>query len=85
MGENDNPFKEALCNDDVPIGELEFDLKQLREVSPELVHANLVANEFLNIDADITTKNSQPLTVEEIVNGLNRLMTLTSLMRPWKA
>ena len=69
--ENYDPFKDILCIDDDPIGELKFDLKQLLEINPELPHANLNANEFVDIDADIATNNSEPPTVEEIVNDLN--------------
>ena len=71
MDENDDTLKEVLCNDDDPIDELEFDLNQLREVNPELASACLNSNELVEIDADIATNNSQPLTVEEIVNDLN--------------
>ena len=71
MDENQDPFKEVLCNDSDPIGELEFDLNQLCEVNPELASANLNENELVDIVADIVTKNSQLLTVEEIVNNLN--------------
>ena len=71
MDENDDPFKHVLCIDDDPIGELDFDLNKLRKVNPELVPANLNTNEFLDIDTDIATNNSQPLTVEEIANDLN--------------
>ena len=72
MNENDGPFKHVLCIDDDPIGELDFDLNKLRKVNPELAPANLNTNEFLDIDTDIATNNSQPLTVEEIVNDLNK-------------
>ena len=71
MDENDDPFKHVLCIDDDPIGELDFDLNKLRKVNPELAPANLNTNEFLDIDTDIATNNSQPLTVEEIANDLN--------------
>lgn len=59
MDENENPFREVLCNDDDPIDEL------------ELAPAKLNTNEFVNIDADIATNNLQPMTVEEKVNCLN--------------
>ena len=72
MNENDGPFKHVLCIDDDPIGELDIDLNKLRKVNPELAPANLNTNEFLDIDTDIATNNSQPLTVEEIVNDLNK-------------
>lgn len=71
MDENDDPFKHVLCIDDDPIGELDFDLNKLRKVNPELAPANLNKNGLVDIDADITTNNSQPLTVEEITNDLN--------------
>ena len=71
MDENDDPFKHVLWIDDDPIGELDFDLNKLRKVNPELAPANLNTNEFLDIDTDIATNNSQPLTVEEIANDLN--------------
>ena len=65
MDENDDPFKDVLCNDDDPIGELDFDHKQLREVNSELAPENLNANEFVDIDVDIATSNAQSLTVKE--------------------
>ena len=71
MYENDDSFKGILCNDDDPIGDLEFDFNQLRQVNPELNFVNLDANDLVDIDADIASNNSQPLTVEEIVNDLN--------------
>ena len=69
--ENNDPFKEVLCNDEDRIGELEFDLNHLCEVNPELALANLNTSELIDIDVDIATNNSQSLTVEEIVNELN--------------
>ena len=57
--ENENAFREVLCNDDDPIDEL------------ELAPAKLNTNEFVNTDADIATNNLQPMTVEEKVNCLN--------------
>ena len=66
-----DPFKEVLCNDDDPIDELQFDFKQLCKVNSKLALVNLNANELVEIDADIATNNSQPWTVEEIVNDLN--------------
>ena len=69
--ENNDPFKEVLCNDEDRIGELEFDLNHLCEVSPELALANLNTSELIDIDVDIATNNSQSLTVEEIVIELN--------------
>ena len=71
MYENNDSFKGILCNDDDPIGDLEFDFNQLRYVNPELNFANFDANDLVDIDADIASNNSQPLTVEEIVNDLN--------------
>ena len=62
MDENVDTFKEVLCNDDGLLVGLEFDLNQLCEVNPELAPANLSANELADIDADIATNNSQPLT-----------------------
>ena len=43
----------------------------IKEVNPELAPANLNKNGLVDIDVDITTNNSQPLTVEEITNDLN--------------
>ena len=43
----------------------------IKEVNPQLAPANLYKNGLVDIDADITTNNSQPLTVEEITNDLN--------------
>ena len=64
-------FKEVFCNDDDPIDELEFDFNQLCKVNSKLAFVNLNANELVEIDAVIATNNSQPWTVEEIVNDLN--------------
>ena len=58
IDEIDDPFKEVLCNEDDPVGELEFDLNQLHEVNLELAPTNLAENEFVDIGADITTNNS---------------------------
>ena len=55
--ENNDPFKEVLCNDEDPIGELEFDLNHLCEVNPELALANLNSNKLIDIDVDIATNN----------------------------
>lgn len=55
--ENNDPFKEVLCNDEDPISELEFDLNHLCEVNPELALANLNSNKLIDIDVDIATNN----------------------------
>ena len=72
MDENVDTFKEILCNDEDLLVELEFDLNQLCEVNSELAPANLSANGLLDIDADIGTNNSQPLTMMTQTKGRKR-------------
>ena len=43
----------------------------------------LNADELVDIDADIATNNSQPLTVEEIVNDFNNKLHTESDNAEW--
>ena len=64
MGESDGTFKD-IAKGDHAIGELEFDLNQLHEVSPELAHDDLHSDGLIDIGVDVATNNAQPSTVEE--------------------
>ena len=68
MDESDVPFKGITNNDDDAIGELEFDVDQLREVNVKLAPDYLEAHGLFNIDTDVATNDAQQLIVEEITN-----------------
>ena len=58
MDQSDDPFREVSTDIDDSIGELEFDLNQLREINPELARDDLDAVGLIDVDA---ADNSQPL------------------------
>ena len=77
MDDHDDPFKEMVDDgeddsadgeDDNAVEELEFDLNQLRETRPDLAPENLDADALVDFDREVATNESQPLSVNEIVN-----------------
>ena len=69
MNDHDDPFKEIMDNDmdDSAVEELKFDLNQLRNTRPDLAPKNLDADGLVDFDRDVATKESRPLSVDEIV------------------
>ena len=69
MNDHHDPFKEIMDNDmdDSAVEELKFDLNQLRNTRPDLAPKNLDADGLVDFDRDVATKESRPLSVDEIV------------------
>ena len=70
MDGHDDPFKGIVDDgeDDSDIDELEFDLNQLCEARTDLAPKNLDADGLIDFDKEVTTNESRPLSVDEIVN-----------------
>ena len=70
MDDHDDPFKEIVDDgeDGSVVDELQFNLNQLREATPDLVPENLDAHGLVNFDREVGTKKSWPFFVDEIVN-----------------
>lgn len=73
VDESDDPFRSLSTDVDDSIGELEFDLDQLRQINHELAPDDLDAAGLIGFDTDVATNSSQPLTVEEIVNEVTEV------------
>ena len=56
--------------DDSAVDNLEFDLNQRREARPDLTPENLDPDELVEFDREVATKESRPLSVDEIVNEI---------------
>ena len=56
--------------DDSAVYNLEFDLNQRREARPDLTPENLDPDELVEFDREVATKESRPLSVDEIVNEI---------------
>ena len=53
--------------DDSAVDNLEFDLNQRREARPDLTPEKLDPDELVEFDREVATKESRPLSVDEIV------------------
>ena len=60
MDDHDDPFKEMVDDgeDGSVVDELQFNLNQLREATPDLVPENLDAHGLVNFDREVGTKKS---------------------------
>lgn len=67
--ESDDPFSSL---DDDSLADLDFNLEQLKQISPESVPAEIDASDLIEVDNDVATNCSQPLSVEEIVSDLTQ-------------
>ena len=69
---HDDPFKGMVDDgeDDSAVDNLEFDLNQRREARPDLTPENLDPDELVEFDREVATKESRPLSVDEIVNEI---------------
>ena len=54
--------------DNGAVGELEFDLKQLRKARSDLAPENLDADGLVDFDRAVATNESRPLSIDKIVN-----------------
>lgn len=70
IDDDDDPFKEMDSAEDEEenVEELQFDLNQLRETRPDLVPEDLDADTLIDFDRKVVTNESQPLSVDQIVN-----------------
>ena len=70
MDDHDDPFKGMVDEgeDYKAVDELEFDLNQLREATPDLAPENLDADGLVNFDSGVVTNESRQLPVDETVN-----------------
>ena len=70
MDDHDDPFKGMVDygEDGSVVEELEFDLNQLFYARHDLAPENLDADGLVDFDREVATSESQPLSVEKIVN-----------------
>ena len=70
MDDHDDPFKRMMddSEDDNAAVELELDLNQLRKAGLDLSPENLDADGFVDLDIEVATNKSRPLSVDEIIN-----------------
>ena len=69
MDYHDDPFKGVVDDgeDDSAVGELEFDMNQLRKARPDLAPENLDADGPFDFNTEVATSEYRPLSVAEIV------------------
>ena len=68
----------AAEEEDDAAGELQFDLDRPRKTRPDLAPEDLNADTLIDFDIEIVTYESQPLSIDEIVNIYhNRLKFMT--------
>ena len=81
MDDHDDPFKEMADDgeDGSAVGELEFELNQLKEARPDLASENVDADELVDFDREVATNESRPSSFEAIVNK-----TSHTLLKPLK-
>ena len=65
---NDAEDKSADGEENEAIDELQFDLDQLRKVRPDMSPEDLDADSLVDFDIQVTTNESRPLSVAEIVS-----------------
>ena len=70
MDDHDDPFKGMVDDgeDDSAVGELEFDLNQLRKAKLLLAHENPHEDGLVSFHREVATNKSRPFSVDEIVN-----------------
>ena len=77
IDDHDDPFKEmvddaeddrAAEEEDDAVEELQFDLDRLRKTRPDLASEDLNADTLIDFDIEVVTYESQPLSIDEIVN-----------------
>ena len=79
MDDDDDPFREvaddvesANESEDNVVEELVMDLDRLRETRPDLAPEDLNADTLVDFDIEVLTYQSQPLSVDEIVDEYMR-------------
>ena len=70
MDDDDDPFKGMVGDgeDGSAVNKLDFDLNDLHEARPDLAPEKLDADGLVHFDREVATKESRPLSIDEIVN-----------------